>query len=49
MKNKKVNMKNIFREGNSFRVRFKRKGKTHSKSFLSIEDALAHRLKKIGF
>lgn len=49
MKNKKINMKNIFREGNSFRVRFTRKGKTHSKSFLKKEDALAHRLKKLGF
>jgi hypothetical protein len=49
MAKKKINMKNIYREGNSFRVRFSKKGKTHSKSFLSKEDALAYRLKKIGF
>lgn len=49
MKKKKIDMKNIYREGNSFRVRFKRKGKNHSKSFLKLDDALAHRLKKLGF
>jgi adenylyl- and sulfurtransferase ThiI len=48
-KKPKVNMKNIYREGNSFRVRFKRRGKTHSRSFTNLNDALAHRLKKIGF
>jgi hypothetical protein len=49
MKKNKTNMRNIFREGNSFRVRYTRKGKTHSKSFLSLEDALAYRMKKLKF
>lgn len=41
-------MQNVCKEGNSYRVRFQKKGKRYSKFFSTRKEAIAYRKKMLG-
>jgi hypothetical protein len=41
-------MQNVSKEGNSYRVRFQKKGRRYSKFFSTRREAIAYRKKKLG-